>query len=417
MVDDQGQQPVEHPIQEAGLETIEWQAIRLDEFVAPSEPTTEAVRLRLRDWWQQLVQRRAEPTFDDQPASLTSAPVDLLDYLLPAPDWETIGSHTLASLCAQHDFTASPSLVFVTPPYFTAQQALLKWAERENALILEPPTPEQILQSPEAWLHTWPDQPDMPVVIPALERCYLRHQRGLGLVRTLIETLGHSRRPSIILCNSWAWAFLTHACATNLLTTRPWTPEGLDATQLDRLFAQLIQESGQTHYTFRRADNGKITLRMTPDDDSDYSAEYLTHLAAYTLGNPIVAWTVWRRSLLVAADEDNGVKAGAVAEADQDRRRKVWVQTWEKVPRPQLTAPLEDLTAFILHSLLLHNGLSTSLLHRLLPAHPVDLSRALRYLYVAGIVQENTGRWTVTAAAYPEVRRGLLQQGFLVDAL
>lgn len=396
-----------------------WRAIRLDDHHPPSEPPTEAVRLGVRTWWRQFIRRqRPYPALPDQPPELTSAPANLLNYLLPRPDWNQLCSPMLASALAAHDFDASPCAVVVMPTYCTAHDALLAWATAEHAVILPAPTPTQILEDPHSWFTTWPDDPETPVVVSALECCYLRHQRGLGLIRQLIENLYRQHRRSLVICDSWAWTFLAHACPTNLLSTRPWTAAPLEAEELEQLFVNLTRQAGGEGYAFRRVDNGKPVLRMVPADEEEYSDEFLTHLAAFSRGNPVVAWEVWRRSLLVSAQmAEQEVDDDVQDRGNGDPRRPIWVQRWSKMDKPQLIFPVEDHIAFVLHTLLLHNGLTADLLYPLLPNAPIELARTVRDLYATGVIQEVNGEWRVTPAAYPEVRRGLAQQGFLVDDL
>ena len=358
--------------------TFEWKSIHLDEYKTPSEPPTEAVRLGLRSWWQQLVKRRhPTPAEDNHPPDLTSAPAHILAYLVPTLDWNQIHSSMMATVWSQHDFAASPCALFVAPPYCEVGEAVLEWAQAEGAIFLPEPTVVQILDSPRDWFQSWPKDTTTQIVIPALERCFLRHQRGLHLVRQLIDDLVSARRRCVIVCNSWSWAFLEHACPTNLISARPWTSAPLAAPDLQQIFAHFMRQTTGTDFAFRRANNGKITLPMTPEDQENYSDEFLTHVAAHSRGNPVVAWAIWQRSLLVSAEiAEQEEENSARVVGDQDQRRNIWVQSWEKLQEPPLPFPIEDRTAFVLHAILLHNGLSTPLLHRLLPVFPVDLARA-----------------------------------------
>jgi len=89
-----------------------------------------------------------------------------------------------------------------------AGRLLCAWAEMRGAQVLEPP-PVAALLDGSAGL--WPElrnPGDALFVIPALERCFLRHYRGIRLARQLVETVGTRRCPLIIGCDAWAWKYL-----------------------------------------------------------------------------------------------------------------------------------------------------------------------------------------------------------------
>ena len=72
---------------------------------------------------------------------------------------------------------------------------------------------------------------------------------------------------------------------------------------------------------------------------------------------------------------------------------------------------------FVLHTLLLHDGLPGQLLSQVLPFPESQTQGSLQSLRVAGVVARDQDRWRVTAAGYPAVRRFLQSEGYLVDAL
>jgi hypothetical protein len=296
------------------------------------------------------------------------------------------------------------------------QDAVRRWAERHDLTIMGPPAAHKILTDPLGWINAWPSDPQQLVVVPALECCFLRHHRGLELVRWLIDRIWTTNQRCIIACDSWAWVYLSHAAQVNLVQPNPLTLAPLGAAELEQWLVSVIYGSEGRNITFRRSDNGRKVIRR-PDqpDDQEHSKEFLIHLAAYSRGNPGVAWAIWRRSLGIAEDED--VKEAAQAEAARDRGLTVWVRPWEKVMLPRLARPPHDVTLFVLHSLLLHHGLPTSVLDDLLELSRTEAGQQLQWLRLAEIAQLENDFWRTTPAAYPGVRDILREAGFLTDAL
>lgn len=278
-----------------------------------------------------------------------------------------------------------------------------------------PPAAGQILHDPMSWIQAWPSDEHQVVVLPNLEACYLRHPRGLEIVRWLVDHLWTIRQRCVLGCDSWAWAYLGHAARAHLLQPNPITLAPLDAEALECWIAQTVHSRTPAQLTFRRADNGRIAIRL-PDapEDSDSSLEFLVHLAAYSRGNPGVAWDIWRRSLAIAVDDD--VKAEAQAEADQDRGRTIWVRPWEKVHRPTIDATSRELF-FVLHTVLLHHGAAADQISDLLGLTRLEIEQQLQYLQSANVLALWEGRWLTVPGAYPMVRGILRGEGYLTDAL
>ena len=71
--------------------------------------------------------------------------------------------------------------------------------------------------------------------------------------------------------------------------------------------------------------------------------------------------------------------------------------------------------AFILHALLLHNGLPVSVLPELLPQPEHRIASHLLQLQALGVVVLAGERWQISASAYAVVREFLRRRGFLKD--
>ncbi len=398
-----------------------WKLIPLDECIIPSEPPSEAVITGLRAFWARLTEHgpHGNQASEFTQPTLQSAPLKLLDRLVPTPDWIAPSVEAIDQALdqwTQADEAEAGCQIIVGAPHSGIDNIIRAWAEKQQYRLLDLPTQEQILGDSQEWFDAWPREPGTRFVLPQLERCYLRHYRGLELVRRLVDRLWHKPRACVITCDSWAWAYLLRACQVNLLRTRPWCLSPLTATELEIWIRAATDRMPNIPMTFRRADNGKPIIRSAKDtNQEDVANSYLTHVAARSRGNPGVAWALWRHSLNIAVDED--VKEEAQAAAERSSGRTIWVRPWEKLDLPAVPTDLDTNGAFILHALLLHGGLPHNTLASLLSDHPTHIVQNLRRLQAEQIIAERCGAWYVTPLGYPSVRSYMRQEDYLVDVL
>lgn len=100
----------------------------------------------------------------------------------------------------------------------------------------------------------------------------------------------------------------------------------------------------------------------------------------------------------------------------ESSRSKLWVISPSDLELPKLANGADSRHRFILHAILLHAGLSVATLDALLPFSREDICRRMSELRAAGFVNQRDGLFQVSHAAYPQVRRDLCGEGFLVDA-
>ena len=111
------------------------------------------------------------------------------------------------------------------------------------------------------------------------------------------------------------------------------------------------------------------------------------------------------------------LQAGAALSED-DFQRTIWVEPWYRLNLPSVpTLDRRDRALFVLHTLLLHDGLPSQVLAQILPFPESQTQGSLQFLRVAGVVAGDQDRWRVAAAAYPGVREFLRYEGYLVDDL
>ncbi|MCB0114624.1 MAG: hypothetical protein R2873_24190 [Caldilineaceae bacterium] len=405
-----------------------WEFVPLTKFTLPSSTTTEALRLNVVDMWRQFRQRLRQRSDEDDEAfadlDLHSAPDHLLNWMAPEPDWAAQGGESLHALL-QPWLDADPEeagvRTLVCPPPAVCRPMLIEWTRAHDLVLVDPPTPQQILQADERWFDQWPLDRSVRIVLPRLERCFLRHHNGTTLLRLLLERLWETRPPVVVLSESWAWAFLNRTLHVDSVFTHPVTIAAFDE---DRLAHWLRRNAAQSsrQFVFRQSNNGRavVDAKETPPEHDDKNEDrkrssFLSDLATRSRGNPGVAWRIWRHSLQVSADDEIDKKAEESAE--EDSGLTIWVRPWAKLTLPQLPPDAGKIEAFLLHALLIHGGMDDHLLVQLLPFSSTDVAHGLQRLNRAELIERNDDGWQIQALGYPTVRSFLNQEGFPLDGL
>lgn len=414
-----------------------WRYIRLSDYSSPVQPTQETVRKNVRGLWKRLL-GTSEP--EEQIVvhkDLRLVPQSLLDRAVSAPDWNDAVLSLDDALKKWLDNDPSePSIqVVVGAPYSHVSHIITRWADARQWRLIEMPVPEQILEGDDGWLsHQLERGDETPVVLPRLERCYLRRHDGLEMIHLLFDRLWSSRRRCLIGCNSWAWAYLSKALHIDSPLPPPLTLEAFDHEHLQRWFQTLAVPSSEDRvFAFRQVNNNKFVLtptgiekqhgseeqsKGTGNDKEDLSFEvtdFLQYVAAYSRGIPGVALEVWRHSLRFVPEEEVREKAKEMGHSDNVDI--LWVRPWNQISLPTLPGVVELPQLFGLHTLLLHDGLPESLLPELLPFSSRELLGELHRLRMTGVLEREQGIWRVTPLGYPAVRRLIEVEGYLVDAL
>jgi len=281
------------------------------------------------------------------------------------------------------------------------------WASAQGHEILPPPDRSDLISAAGVELPKLTDEGVL--VIPQLERWFLRHRNGLHAVRQLLAELDVTKRHCLVSCNSWAWAFLCKAVGADLILPDALTFEAYDAERLHGWFSQLSEASTHTDLRFRLTQNGEDVMMLKGEDKDAH--EYFTRLAARSLGIPWVAWRLWRRSLRSSSDDDEAdseVKAVA-----QDDGHTLWVSALEEFSLPG--GAHNEAALLVLHAILIHGAITLEELRAVLPL--VGESNILSALISAGLVERKDRQVTCFPAAYPAIRSGLATAGFSMDKL
>ena len=378
-----------------------------------------AIRGGIRGVWQRFrpTQKEGGHPFQAEEA-LKALPETTLDRIVPEPRWRSAAMALKAKLIPWigEKQQGKPGIYVVAPPHGNNAKVLTQLADNLNWKVLSPPTEEEILGRERGWLDQWTD-PEAPWVLPQLERCYLRHARGLDLVRSFSERLqsGLLGR-GIIGCDSWAWAYLKYAMYGTLPDA--YVVQAFDHERLARWFQELSKSAKKKGILFRQSDDGTYVLPPPPDllnpsNPAKEMSRFLQHLAAHSLGISGVAWSLWRTALQTLPEETAIREAGK--EKAVDLQTTVWVLPWDQLKQPTLPVPMKPNDPLVLHNLLLHNGLSSDTLSKIVPISFRTMVQTLFELKAMGFIEQRAGLWRVSACGYPAVRRALYGEGYLID--
>lgn len=398
-----------------------WRFINLNQYRVPPEPTRQAVRKGFLGFWDRLRRRRfSESATVD--IDLEYMPSSLLAEAASAPEWKDGVPALQEALQDWWQEQAGKSQVVVGAPYSGTAEIVAGWAAAFGCPVLPDPPLEEIKSGGQKWLEHLDKSPDKVWVIPRLERFYLRHNQGLRMLRVLLDKISFFPSRFLLACDSWAWAYFCKVLHIEALFPRPLVLEAFDQEKLDRWFRGLADRATAREFVFRQADNGNLVVHSSgavPDESGKQEkiTDFLTRLAAYCRGIPGVAYAIWRYGLRIAQDGEIHEKAQEAA-ANDGLHRTIWVEPWSRLKLPSLPdLDRRDRSLFVLHTLLLHDGLSSQALGQVLSFPESQVQGSLHLLRVAGVVALDLDRWRVTAAAYPEVREFLRYEGYLVDAL
>jgi hypothetical protein len=389
--------------------------------VADYRPPKASVKVVSENWFATL-RKRLRPDNADAASAVRLNHLETLSHeqlarIAPNPGW----GGAVASLdSALEDWLTTDrpdrlTVFLIGPPHSGSAEILRLWAEQRQWRVLDPPTPEQILTGDTHWLSAQMTE-ERPWVLPALERVYLRHAAGLDLIRPFLHQADSGKLGrGVIGCDSWAWAFLRRVSPPGG-RSRKLTVQAFDKERLTRCFQALSEGSASQPLLFRQANNGKYVLPPpagTVDAPVSHS-DFLQHLAAHSRGIPGIAWAIWRASLRARPAADTA--AGETAAADRHSPHPtLWITPWDHLNQPELPTHLGRNHAFVLHALLLHNGLATEWLARLLPLSLDRVLEALALLQDADVLEQTGEIWRVAPRGYPVIRKFLENEHYLID--
>lgn len=392
-----------------------WEVIPSTDYHLPLAPVRHSVRNRITAIQRLFRSQKPEET-SPFTAKDTLQPLSQcqINTIAPPQHWNTPAQAITQGLGEWLGLKNpdQPVMSMIGPPGSGHSLMLRAWAEQQKWQIIKPPSAEQILAGNDTVLSRQITR-DKPWVFPGLEQAYVRHPEGLSLVRRFLhEAFSGTLGRGIIGCNSWAWAYLRYVWRGRVPT--PFSLQGCNSLDLAEHFRKLADPTGKRQILFRQSDNGlPILPPLDPGEPPHETSNFLQFLATHSRGIFGVAWAAWRVSLRTEPE-------AKIAENDETTKpdtgqQTVWVIPWSKLSLPELSSTAGRDEAFVLHALLVHNGLESTLLPTVLPLSSNQIQETLSRLQERGLVGHNTTRWEVTALGYPAVRQFLHGRGYLID--
>ncbi|GAA5505252.1 hypothetical protein [Novipirellula caenicola] len=402
-----------------------WTFIPAPDFSVPVPPVTDAARGTLKSTWhfiRHALRRSSQSTFT--PATDLDSPAEsLLSNVTPMMDpvhaarglTDSIGDTWFECESSSHRIRP-----VIGPPGCDVSAILQQLAEQRELRVLGVPPADSLLEpsTDDAISAIEDDLPDRDVlVVPHLERWYLRHEEGLSRMRALLERLMSVRNRVLIGCDSWTWAFLSHAVGIEDQLGTPLTLAPMDAEELYNWFRSTLpleqyefRRSGHDHLLFpelEHVDHGH-------DDDAENlpntTSDFFTTLAVTSRGNPGLARAIWTASLRTRNPTDDA------PQASNPNKTTLWVVSPDQLATPQMPASNDRVHRFILHAILLHGGLSLDSLATVLSFPRDEIRRRVSELCRGRVLVTQDDLLRVNLIAYPIVRRDLQSEGFLTDA-
>ncbi len=282
------------------------------------------------------------------------------------------------------------------------------WASEQKAYILPTPSREYLLSGLNDYKFEIPTDKDL-VVIPRLERWFLRHHNGLHVVHNLLGQLQTSEVKCLIGCNSWAHQFLKKATNSQFVLPNGLMFEPYDANRLCEWFNDMAAHSEIHNISFKSSKTGENVFKKNKDDEFEDS--FLKELSANSLGIPWIAWELWRKALNSEDEESANNKKDE--ESASEHETTLWLAALDEFTLPGT----DDQGALLaLHALLLHCELSFDELELVLPV--IKQSNVIYSLINAGfVIQKDNQSLICNRAAYPSIRNSLASAGFPMDTL
>jgi hypothetical protein len=408
-----------------------WEYISLNDYAIPSPPTGTILQNNLKSMWRHLSPYSVKLRF--QQRQMRTIPAYLLNRAAKTPDLNSVTAALMAALQQRWADKKDESTfvqVVVGPPGSQMDRVVNSLAKQSGWKILGPPSTSEILSGGKTWLENVDLLENAPLVIPRLEKCFLRHQDGLTLLDRLLDKLQESRRHYLIACDSWAWAYLEKTLHVGAMLSEPLTLAPLDGNKL-QFWLPTLARTSKGQFAFRDSSNGQLIFPVTTNYEDqllinarpgqmEFYADwvggggFLKQLTAYCRGIHQLVWLIWRECLQIRSNGNVDLSRLFVNGEDWFT---VWVKPLSDLVLPEIPPFSGNVFPMVLHTLLLHNGASIDLLDFLLPFSDNELRHAIAILSKAGLVCFDENKtYRVTLLGYPAVRRFIHNEGYLVDA-
>ncbi|MFO8085373.1 MAG: hypothetical protein R6U27_13755 [Desulfobacterales bacterium] len=389
-----------------------WQYVDLNDFKVPEATIDRTVKKRLFNFLHIL---KTTDKKDSKPLvakdETNAIEETRLNKIIPVPNWKIPAAALDEALknWMESQKVTDPFKLIIGPPFSGHSEILSTWAKFHNLKVIISPSADQILNQDISYFKQF-TQSDSLWVIPDLEKLFLRHTKGLDLVRRLFNGLFTGEMgQGAIGCDTWAWAFLDHVLKARFFPVM--ILQAFQVQQMTAFFADVISAGSESHTVFRQTGDGKPVLIpfSLPGSDSQTETKtspWIKEMTDYCRGNPGIALEYWRQSLRTMASKENNEKPIKFNDDFSDKKT-LWVTAWNKLTSPSIPNDLNRDHTRLLYTLLIHGGLSEKLLYRLLPFSIHESINLLRFLESAQIIEKSFEVWRVSPFAFPAVREYL----------
>ncbi|BES70525.1 B3/4 domain-containing protein [Marinobacter nanhaiticus D15-8W] len=387
--------------------------VPLDQWSLP----TTSVHRTLRDAISSFLERARQTAWlaeSDEEGGDALRPLSRrqLSRWAPPADWQSglVGMTDALDNWWERWGTVQTVAFLVAPPFSGIGESLEQLCRERGWRLIEPPDDRAIHRTDAV---SWWSQFDGETtwVLPELGHCWLRTPAGLTLVRRLLGAIAAGELgQGVIGCSSWTWQFWRHLMPE--LRFSVMTPQAYDHVRLGRWLGDLAQEPS-SH--FRLTTNGSwvVPPKAAGEQQNHKTSAFLRDLAAWSRGIPEVAWSTWRQAL--RAQPEAEVVEGTAGTTPVRHESTCWVVPWDQLTLPSLPPGESRPLAFVLHALLMHQGLDEEHLRQTTGLDLDDIHISLHSLRRAELVEPHPRGWFVTARGYPAIRRYLQTEGFAVD--
>lgn len=402
----------------------------MDQWALPETSVRRSVMGAVQHVMNQL--RAGMSAEDESFQSLDDLPelsADQQRQVAPEPDF-MLQAEVLAEYLDQMR-TQTPVMrnvaFLVAPPFSGIKEMLAAYPQvkvsgkesGESARSIITPPDNLLLDDGQA--ASWWDQQDLSGhwIIPELADFWLRHVSGLSLIRELFRRLSvDSAGQGIVGCSSWCWQFWDSYFPNARLT--PLVPAALSAGHLGSWLCDLSTSKGGSQIGARMTNDGSYVLPLNdePDGKKRKYSGFLRDLAAESRGIQGVALAIWQKALRARPEDGAESEKDAETPFDGPVQPKCWVVPLNQLSFPVVPQASGRALGFVLHALLLHNGLDQQALALVSGLSGHELGDVLARLARADIIirNESDKSWQVTALGYPTARRHLQSWGFPVDS-
>lgn len=376
----------------------------LGQYAWPSAPVNHGVETLLSQFKQWLGRRDMSVGIDQTRLQIPSA--DFVNTVAEPPANHPLLEELTFALShwVQSDTADTPHQMIVLPPC-DREDLLHQWANAEGLPFFG-------LDRSFADLDEFDTNEASPVILSKLEHRFLRTRQGLIEVRLLLDRVSRMTRPVLIGCNSWAWQFLRKSCEIDLIFPDPLMFQAFDKTRIRRWLGTLAHSPEDTEtFCFRSVSTGRDVFG-NGEGEAEVSA-FMTDLARRSHGIPWIAWHLWRMSLRVMdRDQASSDTEGALDRKPADGIETIWVMD---LPAPTVPNRNDQNALLVLHSLLIHGGLTEDQIVQTVPL--VSYTNVLTSLVRARLIDQIDGQYRCLPSAYPAIRDGLKNNSYPVDIL